>query len=147
MLYFFMYRNKSPNKQAKGVEVRKEKSKIIVKPTVLKKEAEKTKVEAPTNPAKVLQQELWSKAIENVSNISDLSDDESSIVKLLADYKRKASIPQKSIKLKVSYCFYSYYLQLILFNPMCFYRISSPKDFRNTRIQAMVFWMGFIVKY
>lgn len=119
MLYFIVYRNKSPNKQAKGVEVRKEKSKIIVKPTVLKKEAEKTKVEAPTNPAKVLQQELWNKAIENVSNISDLSDDESSIVKLLADYKRKSSIPQKSMKLKVSYCIYIYYLKFVLYLIQC----------------------------
>lgn len=139
MFYFIFYRNKSPNKQAKGVEVRKEKSKIVVKPTVLKKEAEKTKVEALPSPAKVLQQELWNKAIENVSNISDLSGDESSIVKLLADYKRKSSIPQKSIKLKVSYCLYNYYVLFVLFNHMYIYRISSPKDFPNTRIQAMMF--------
>lgn len=92
--------------------MRKDKSKIVVKPTVLKKEAEKTKVEVPSNPVKVLQQEVWNKAIENVSNMSELSDEESSIVKLLADYKRKSSIPLKSIKLKVGN---NLYLLCILF--------------------------------
>lgn len=102
-----MFRNKSPKKQTKGVEVRKEKSKEVVKPKVLKKEAEKTPhVKASQSPQKILQQELWSKAIRNVSNMSNLSNEESSIVKLLADYKTKSSIPQKSTKLKVCFCYY-----------------------------------------
>jgi len=46
-------------------------------------------------------QELWYKAIQNVSNMTDLPDEESSIAKLLGDYKNKSSIPQKSKKLKV----------------------------------------------
>ncbi|XP_022181651.1 glutamic acid-rich protein-like [Myzus persicae] len=94
-------KNKSPKKQAKGgVQVRKEKSKDIVKPTVLKKEGEKVKVETPPNPEKLAIQELWAKAIQNVSNMTDLSDEETSIAKLLGDYKNKSSIPQKSKKLK-----------------------------------------------
>lgn len=81
---------------------------------MLKKEAEKaTYVEAPPNPHKLLQQELWKKAIENVSKMSNLSNEESSVVKLLADYKKKASIPQKCAKLKVS--FYLIYLVLKFF--------------------------------
>ncbi|KAL5239883.1 hypothetical protein ACI65C_007293 [Semiaphis heraclei] len=94
-------KNKSPKKQAKGgVQVRKEKSKDIVKPAVLKKEGEKIKVETPPNPEKLALQELWAKAIQNVSNMTDLSDEESSIAKLLGDYKNKTSIPQKNKKLK-----------------------------------------------
>jgi len=100
-VYFnIIYRNKSPKKPA-GVQVRKEKSKDIVKPTVLKKEGEKIKVETPPNPEKLVLQELWTKAIQNVSNMTNLSDEESSIAKLLGDYKNKASIPQKNKKLKV----------------------------------------------
>jgi len=67
----------------------------------LKKEGEKVKVETPPNPEKLALQELWSKAIENVSNMTNLSEEESSIAKLLGDYKNKSSIPQRSIKLKV----------------------------------------------
>lgn len=67
---------------------------------MLKKEGEKT-IETPPNPQKLLQQELWGKAIENVSKASNLSDEESNIAKLLADFKKKSSIPQKSTKLKV----------------------------------------------
>lgn len=105
LLIICMFRNKSPKKQTKGVEVRKEKSKEVVKPKVLKKEGEKTPhVVVPQSPQKILQQELWSKAIVNVSNMSNLSNEENSIVKLLADYKTKSSIPQKSTKLKVSFC-------------------------------------------
>lgn len=78
----------------------------MVKPTVLKKEAAKTKVEEPSSPLKALQQELWNNALVNVSNMSDLSDEESSVVKLLANYTKKSSVPQKSIKLKVNCCFY-----------------------------------------
>lgn len=101
----FYCRNNSPKKQGKGVIARKEKLKEVVKPAVLKKEAEKTiKVETVPSPQKVLQQELWKKAIENVGKMSNLSDEESSIVKLLVDYKTKASIPQKSSKLKASFC-------------------------------------------
>lgn len=105
IIYFnviFIFRNKSPKKQTKGVGVRKEKSKDVVKPTVLKKEAEKIKVEVPLSPHKALQQELWGKALLNVSNMSNLSDEEESIAKLLSDYKKKSSIPQKRIKLKVN---------------------------------------------
>lgn len=102
MYFDLIYRNKSPKKQAKGgVQVRKEKSKDIVKPAVLKKEGEKIKVETPPNPEKLALQELWAKAIQNVSNMTDLSDEESSIAKLLGDYKNKTSIPQKNKKLKV----------------------------------------------
>ncbi|XP_060870539.1 mitotic apparatus protein p62-like [Metopolophium dirhodum] len=94
-------KNKSPKKQGKGgVQVRKEKQKDIVKPTVLKKEGEKTKVETPPNPEKLALQELWSKAIQNVSNMTNLSEEESSVAKLLGDYKNKSSIPQRSSKLK-----------------------------------------------
>ncbi|NP_001156044.1 uncharacterized protein LOC100158668 [Acyrthosiphon pisum] len=94
-------KNKSPKKQAKGgVQVRKEKQKDIVKPTVLKKEGEKIKVETPPNPEKLALQELWSKAIQNVSNMTNLSEEESSVAKLLGDYKNKSSIPQRSTKLK-----------------------------------------------
>ncbi|XP_027850192.2 acidic leucine-rich nuclear phosphoprotein 32 family member B-like [Aphis gossypii] len=94
-------KNKSPKKQGKGgVQVRKEKSKDIVKPTVLKKEGEKVKVETPPNPEKLALQGLWAKAIQNVSNLTNLSDEESSIAKLLGDYKNKSSVPQKKIKLK-----------------------------------------------
>ncbi|VVC40665.1 Hypothetical protein CINCED_3A009907 [Cinara cedri] len=92
--------NKSPKKQGKGVEVRKEKSKVVVKPEVLKKEAVKAKVDTPPSPHKLIQQELWGKAIVNVSNLSTLSDEESSIAKLLADYKKKSSIPFKSLKFR-----------------------------------------------
>lgn len=99
---FLLYRNKSPKKQGKGVEVRKEKIKAVVKPTVLKKEAKASTIESPQNPQKILQQELWSKAIVNVSNMSNLSEEVSSIIKLLADYKKKSSIPSKNLKLKVS---------------------------------------------
>lgn len=67
----------------------------------MKKEGEKIKVETPPNPEKLALQELWSKAIQNVSNMTNLSEEESSIAKLLGDYKNKSSIPQKSIKLKV----------------------------------------------
>jgi len=94
-------KNKSPKKQAKsGVQVRKEKSKDIVKPTVLKKEGEKVKVETPPNPEKLALQELWAKAIQNVSNMTNLSEEESSIAKLLVDYKNKSSVPKKRTKLK-----------------------------------------------
>jgi len=93
-------KNKSPKKQGKGVGVRTEKSKEVVKPVVLKNEAKKIKTETPPSPQKLLQQELWKKAIENVSVMSDLSAEENSIAKLLADYKKKSSIPQKSAKLK-----------------------------------------------
>jgi len=94
-------KNKSPKKQGKGVGVRTEKSKEVVKPVVLKTEAKKIKTETtPPSPQKLLQQELWKKAIENVSVMSDLSAEENSIAKLLADYKKKSSIPQKSAKLK-----------------------------------------------
>jgi hypothetical protein len=97
-----IYRNKSPKKQAKGgVQVRKEKSKDVVKPTVLKKEGEKVKVVTPPNPEKLALQELWAKAILNVSNMTNLSEEESSIAKLLVDYKNKSSVPQKRTKLKV----------------------------------------------
>lgn len=69
----------------------------------MKKEAEKiAKVETIPNPQKVVQQELWKKAIQNVSKMSNLSDEESSLAKLLDDYKKKDSIPQKSLKLKVN---------------------------------------------
>lgn len=105
----FIFRNKSAKKQSKGVVVRKEKSKDVVKPTVLKKEAEKDKVDVSLNPHKILQQELWSKAILNVSNMSNLSDEEESIAKLLSDYKKKSSIPQKRIKLKVNIYFILFY--------------------------------------
>lgn len=102
MYFDIIYRNKSPKKQGKGgVQVRKEKSKDIVKPTVLKKEGEKVKVETPPNPEKLALQGLWAKAIQNVSNLTNLSDEESSIAKLLGDYKNKSSVPQKKIKLKV----------------------------------------------
>lgn len=103
IVYFtIIYRNKSPKKPAKGgVQVRKEKSKDIVKPTVLKKEGEKIKVVTPPNPEKLAQQEFWAKAIQNVSSMTNLSAEESSIAKLLGDYKNKASIPQRKIKLKV----------------------------------------------
>jgi len=94
-------KDNSPKKQGKGGVARKEKSKEVVKPAVLKKEGEKTtKVESVPSPQKILQQELWRKAIENVAKMSNLSDEESSIAKLLVDYKIKASIPQKSAKLK-----------------------------------------------
>uniref|UniRef100_A0A2S2NPT2 Glutamic acid-rich protein-like n=1 Tax=Schizaphis graminum TaxID=13262 RepID=A0A2S2NPT2_SCHGA len=94
-------KNKSPKKQAKGgVQVRKEKSKDVVKPTVLKKEGEKVKVVTPPNPEKLALQELWAKAIQNVSNMTSLSEEESSITKLLVDYKNKSSVPQKRTKLK-----------------------------------------------
>jgi len=94
-------KNNSPKKQGKGGVARKEKSKEVVKPAVLKKEGEKTtEVESVPSPQKILQQELWRKAIENVAKMSNLSDEESSIAKLLVDYKIKASIPQKSAKLK-----------------------------------------------
>ncbi|XP_015364539.1 PREDICTED: glutamic acid-rich protein-like [Diuraphis noxia] len=94
-------KTKSPKKQAKGgVQVRKEKSKDLVKPSVLKKEGEKIKVETPPNPEKLALQELWAKAIQNVSNMTDLSEEETSIAKLLGDYKNKSSIPQKNKKLK-----------------------------------------------
>lgn len=99
------YRNKSPKKKAKGVEGRKEKSKVIVKPTVLKKESDKAKVESPINPQKLLQRELWNKAIVNVSSKTGLSDVENCIVKLLADYKTKNSIPMRNRKFKVSFVF------------------------------------------
>lgn len=94
-------KNKSPKKEGKGVQVRKEKSKEAVNSSILKKEAEKTEVVAVTpSLTKIVQQELWSKAIANISKKSTLSDEESSIVKLLADYKTKSSIPQKKIKFK-----------------------------------------------
>ncbi|XP_025408990.1 guanine nucleotide-binding protein-like 3 homolog [Sipha flava] len=93
-------KNKSPKKQAKGVEVRKEKSKVVVKPTVLKKESDKAQVESPIDPQKLLQRELWNKAVVNVSNKAGLSDVENCIVKLLADYKSKNSIPMKNNKFK-----------------------------------------------
>lgn len=102
-MFFLLYRNKSPKKQAKGVEVRKDKSKVVVKPTVLKKESDKAQVESPINPQKILQRELWNKAIINVSNKTGLSDVENCIVKLLADYKSKNSIPMKNNKFKVSF--------------------------------------------
>lgn len=74
-----------------------------MKPTVLKKESDKVKgVESPTNPQKILQRELWNKAIVNVSNQAGLSEVENCIVKLLADYKTKNSIPMKSSKFNVS---------------------------------------------
>ncbi|XP_026807058.1 acidic leucine-rich nuclear phosphoprotein 32 family member B-like [Rhopalosiphum maidis] len=94
-------KNKSPKKQAKGgVQVRKEKSKDVVKPTILKKEGEKVKVVTPPNPEKLALQELWAKAILNVSNMTNLSEEESSVAKLLVDYKNKSSVPQKRTKLK-----------------------------------------------
>lgn len=67
----------------------------------MKKEGEKIKAETPPKPEKLALQELWSKAIQNVSNMTNLSEEESSIAKLLGDYKNKSSIPQKSKKLKV----------------------------------------------
>lgn len=100
-----LYRNKSPKKQGKGVQVRKEKKKEVVKPEVLKKESVKAKVEIPLSPQKLLQQELWSKAISNVSLMTNLTDEESNITKILADYKKKSSIPHKNIKLRVSFYF------------------------------------------
>lgn len=68
----------------------------------MKKEGEKVKAEVPISPHKALQQELWDKAILNVSNMPNLSDEEGSITKLLSDYKKKSSIPQRRIKLKVN---------------------------------------------
>lgn len=104
LCFVLIFRNKSPKKQGKqgkGVEIRKEKPKVAVKPSILKKEGEKVKEEAsPSSLKKSLQQELWSKAISNVSTKSSLSEEESCIVKLLANYKT-ASIPQKKIKFKV----------------------------------------------
>lgn len=102
LCFVLIYRNKSPKKQAKGVEIRKENTKEVVKPSVLKKEAAKSGVESAPSPKKILQQELWNKAIINVSTQTDLSDVESSIVKLLADYKTKSSIPLRSSKFIVS---------------------------------------------
>lgn len=67
----------------------------------MKNEAKKIQAETLPSPQKLLQQELWSKAIVNVSTMSNLSAEESNIAKLLADYKKKSSIPQKSAKLKV----------------------------------------------
>jgi len=101
-----MYRNKSLKKKSIGVEVRKEKLKEVVKPSVLKKEGEKPKVETSSSPFKILQQDLWFKAIDNVSKKTNLSDVESNIVKLLSDYKNKSSVPQKKIKFQVLFYFY-----------------------------------------
>lgn len=100
--FVLIFRNKSPKKQGKGVEIRKEKPKVTVKPSMLKKEGEKVKVDASSSSLKKnVQQELWSEAIGNVSTKSTLSDEESCIVKLLANYKTQSSIPQKKIKFKV----------------------------------------------
>lgn len=100
--FVLIFRSKSPKKQGKGVEIRKEKPKVTVKPSTLKKEGEKIKVDASSSSLKKnVQQELWSEAIGNVSTKSSLSDEESCIVKLLANYKTQSSIPQKKIKFKV----------------------------------------------
>ncbi|XP_050421134.1 DNA ligase 1-like [Adelges cooleyi] len=93
-------KNKSPKKQAKGVV--KEKVKVV-KLAVLKKEGEAAQkaslAQTSPNPLKALKQELWVKAIINVS-AADLPAEESSVAKLLADYKKKESIPQYETKLK-----------------------------------------------
>ncbi|XP_050545445.1 glutamic acid-rich protein-like [Daktulosphaira vitifoliae] len=90
--------DKSPKTQNKGAA--KEKVKPI-KPAVLKKEGEKVKAEQKSiSPIKVLQNELWTKAIKVVADKSDLPDKESGIAKLLANYKKQDSIPRKETKLK-----------------------------------------------
>lgn len=121
MCFIQIYRTKSINKKSKGVEVKKDKLKEVVKPSVLKKVGEKLKVEA--SPFKIQQQDLWFKAIDNVSKKPDLSEQESIIVKLLSEYKNKSSIPHKKIKLQVLFYFFfiTFYFDVLIYVDFMFF--------------------------